>query len=160
MTDTTTFQGTLNTTSVRDIMKPRQHLTCVDETATTTTILNYLKDHDYLWIIKPNSLHTLTGIITRTNAITLFAKPIDTTTYDHASPISLAYGTDYTAADLMTPRPVTIIKDATLADALTLMKQHKINQLPVVDTNLDILGELTIHHIINLYIHDTNTPHP
>jgi CBS-domain-containing membrane protein len=31
------------------------------------------------------------------------------------------------------------------------MKQHKIKQVPVVDENYKLLGEITLHHFIEKY---------
>jgi CBS domain-containing protein len=59
------------------------------------------------------------------------AKPSDATTL---SIYELNYLLDQlTAKDFMTPNPITIAPDATIAEAARLMVEHKIGGLPVVD---------------------------
>jgi acetoin utilization protein AcuB len=59
------------------------------------------------------------------------AKPSDATTL---SIYELNYLMDrLTAKDFMTPNPITIPPDATIAEAAALMVDHKIGGLPVVD---------------------------
>ena len=59
------------------------------------------------------------------------AKPSDATTL---SIYELNYLIDrLTAKDFMTPNPITIAPDATIAEAARLMMKHKIGGLPVVE---------------------------
>lgn len=59
------------------------------------------------------------------------AKPSDATTL---SIYELNYLMDrLTAKDFMTPNPITITPDATIAEAAGLMMKHKIGGLPVVE---------------------------
>lgn len=45
-----------------------------------------------------------------------------------------------TAAEVMTSRPVTVMPDTPLLDALRLLLQHKIKRLPVVDGAGKLVG--------------------
>jgi CBS domain-containing protein len=47
---------------------------------------------------------------------------------------------DYTVADVMTPRPLTIAPDRSLAEAADLLERHDFNALPVVDASGRLLG--------------------
>ncbi|HET9906977.1 MAG TPA: CBS domain-containing protein [Anaerolineales bacterium] len=47
-----------------------------------------------------------------------------------------------TAKDIMTPNPITIAPDATIAEAARLMFEHKVGGLPVVD-NGRLIGIIT-----------------
>src|SRR6516165_6317222 len=47
------------------------------------------------------------------------------------------------AADVMTPDPVCISSDASIADAIRLMLQHKFSGLPVVDSSGALVGIVT-----------------
>ena len=59
------------------------------------------------------------------------AKPSDATTL---SIYELNYLMDkLTAKDFMTPNPIMITPDATIAEAARLMVEHKVGGLPVVD---------------------------
>jgi CBS domain-containing protein len=68
------------------------------------------------------------------------AKPSDATTL---SIYELNYLMDrLTAKDFMTPNPITIAPDATVAEAARLMVEHKIGGLPVVDQG-KLIGIIT-----------------
>ncbi len=57
---------------------------------------------------------------------------------------------DYTqlrAIDIMTPNPLTIQKESLVVDALNLMKENNITQLPVVD-NHQYVGVIHLHDIL------------
>jgi len=158
MTEPTTFFGTLQTLTVKDLMRPRTSLTTAEETTPLAHIIATLNDTDHIWIIHDTTTQTLTGIITRSNTLQLFARPIGTNDYDQPTPASLSYGTDLTAADIMTPKPFTTTPDTTLADALTTMKDFDVKQLPVMektDKNHQLTGEITLRQIIDLYTHHT-----
>lgn len=47
------------------------------------------------------------------------------------------------AADIMTPRVITVSKDATIAEAIRLMLQNRISGLPVVDAADNLVGVVT-----------------
>lgn len=48
-----------------------------------------------------------------------------------------------TAADIMTPQPITIQANATLSDAASLMLKHTISCLPVVKDDMTLEGVVT-----------------
>ncbi len=54
---------------------------------------------------------------------------------------------DRTAAEVMTPRPVTIAADALAAAALRIMEDRKITMLPVVDSAGVLQGLVQIHDL-------------
>jgi CBS domain-containing protein len=45
---------------------------------------------------------------------------------------------------VMTPRPITVLPDTSAADALWLMDDHHFRNLPVVDRQGRILGDMTL----------------
>jgi acetoin utilization protein AcuB len=68
------------------------------------------------------------------------AKPSDATTL---SIYELNYLLDQlTAKDFMTPDPITIAPDATIAEAAQLMVEHKVGGLPVIDDG-KLIGIIT-----------------
>jgi len=50
---------------------------------------------------------------------------------------------DYRVCDSMTPDPVTIASDATLAEAEAIFEEHDFNSLPVVGPDRQLLGVFT-----------------
>jgi len=50
---------------------------------------------------------------------------------------------------VMTPNPITISPDASAADALRLMDDNHVRNLPAVDVDGHIVGNMTHHTIIN-----------
>lgn len=53
-----------------------------------------------------------------------------------------------TAQELMTENPITIGADYLAADALSIMQQHEITALPIVDENKKLLGLLHLHNLL------------
>jgi CBS domain-containing protein len=49
---------------------------------------------------------------------------------------------------VMTPRPITVLPDTSAADALWLMDDHHFRNLPVIDRQGHILGDMTYASII------------
>ncbi len=49
---------------------------------------------------------------------------------------------------VMTPRPITVLPDTSAADALWLMDDHHFRNLPVIDRQGHILGDMTYTAII------------
>lgn len=56
---------------------------------------------------------------------------------------------DQPVADVMTPNPVTITPDTSAAEALWLMDEKHFRNLPVVDKNGVIIGDMTHQSVIN-----------
>ena len=50
-------------------------------------------------------------------------------------------------ADIMGRRPRAIVPDRLAVEAVEMMEQHKINQLPVVDANGILVGALNMHDL-------------
>ncbi len=48
-----------------------------------------------------------------------------------------------TVAELMTPDPLSVKRDATLKDAHDLMREKNIRHIPVIDSNGELIGMLT-----------------
>ena len=55
--------------------------------------------------------------------------------------------------DIMAPDPVSILPDATLAEAAQLMLDNKISGLPVVDSNQKVIGIITESDIFRMVVH-------
>lgn len=57
----------------------------------------------------------------------------------------------YTAADVMTSRPVTVQPDATVAEVQELFERHGFNGLPIVDANDRLVGFVTKMDILRAF---------
>jgi CBS domain-containing protein len=85
------------------------------------------------------------------------ANPSDATTL---SIYELNYLMDrLTAKDFMTPNPITITPDATIAEAARLMVEHKIGGLPVIDRD-DLVGIITETDFCRLLISQSEPVRP
>ncbi len=62
--------------------------------------------------------------------------------------ISLQGFSALTAAQLMTKNPISIDGDRLAADALSIMQQHEITALPVIDGGNKLLGLLHLHNLL------------
>ena len=77
----------------------------------------------------------LLGMITHSNVLHAFPPDLNPFSIDATSSIAKAersMGKVKTAADLMTPEPLTTTPDAPIEEAARLMRTHKIGALPVV----------------------------
>ncbi len=54
--------------------------------------------------------------------------------------------------EVMTPKPITVKPDYTLADALRIMAQLRVRHLPVVDDRGNLIGIISIRDIENALI--------
>jgi len=57
---------------------------------------------------------------------------------------------DRPIAEVMTPRPITVVKGSMLMDAVTILAERKISELPVVDTAGAPCGMLDITDVVGL----------
>jgi CBS domain-containing protein len=152
MTQILTFPALLQRISVKDIMTPIKNLDIITEQTPIANVLASLKRHGHVWIIQETNPRSLTGVITTTDALTLFATPVGNQEYDKPSLTSLSFGLALTAADIMTAKPFTITPTDTLHTAVMIMTENNITQLPVVDDTNSILGEITGQHLIDRYL--------
>jgi acetoin utilization protein AcuB len=91
---------------------------------------------------------TVVGIVTRSDIRE--ASPSDATSL---SVWELHYLlSKLSMADIMTPKPITILPTATIKDAARLMYTHKIGGLPVVDSEGQLQGIITESDIFRILI--------
>ena len=101
-----------------------------------TTIARIMKDHD-IGCVTVGTSDKLDGILTDRDIVCR----------------GLAIGSPLycmTAADVMTPDPVTCRVDDTINQAVFIMKKHRVRRLPVVDhedhlVGIISLGDISIH---------------
>ncbi len=152
MDQTTTFPALLQRICVKDIMTPAKNLDIIGEQTPVAAVLASLKRPGHVWVVQETDLRSLTGVITTTDALSLFAPPVGNQEFDKPSLTSLSFGLALTAADIMTAKPFTVSPTSTLHSAVTIMKENSITQLPVVDSSNNILGEITGRHLIDRYL--------
>jgi CBS domain-containing protein len=140
-------------TKVKDIMQTREcEIPCIEENATVAVVFSILNNKDHVWVIDSKNPKQLLGVITESDTIVLLSPPVTSLqTFDKPDSRSLQYGIDLIAEEIMVKKPVTISPDEKIRDALMKMKEQKIKQLPVVDENERLIGEITVKHLIQKY---------
>ncbi|MFW6068007.1 MAG: CBS domain-containing protein [Chloroflexota bacterium] len=56
--------------------------------------------------------------------------------------------------EIMTPRPITVSKNATLGEAAQIMLEHKVSGLPVLDDDGQLVGIITESDIFRKVVRD------
>ncbi len=106
-----------------------------DEKISTTELLMLRKNIGGLPVVKDTIKKQLVGIITQRDIrLARFAMNLE-------SP-------NKTVKDLMTPEPFVVKKDTTIKYALALMFDKKIERLPVVNENNELIGLLLQTNIL------------
>jgi CBS domain-containing protein len=140
-------------TKVKDIMQTmKSEIPCINEKADVATVFNILDKKDHVWVIDSKEPTRLVGVITESDMIALLSPPlISFQSFDKPDPRSLQYGIFLTAEEIMSKKPVTASPDERIRDVLLKMKEHKIKQLPVVDENERLIGEISLNRLIQEY---------
>ncbi|MFX1601194.1 MAG: CBS domain-containing protein [Promethearchaeota archaeon] len=117
----------LSEIKVSEIMTKNPLFTFPIEKISATELLMIRKNIGGLPVVKDRKNKLLIGIITQRDIrLARFAMSLD-------SP-------NTTVKDLMTPEPFIVQEKDTLKDALELMFDHKIQRLPVVNENNELIG--------------------
>lgn len=53
--------------------------------------------------------------------------------------------------DIMNKNPAFVFEDSLLSDMIKIMHKEKVNELPVLDSNMKIIGEVNVLEIITYY---------
>jgi predicted transcriptional regulator len=140
-------------TKVKNIMRTMEsEIPCIEENANIATVFATLNTKDHVWVIDSKKPKHLLGVITESDTIMLLAPPLTSLqTFDKPDSHSLQYGVVLTAGEIMSKKPVTTSSDEKIKDVLMKMKEQKIKQLPVVNENNQILGEISLSHLIKEY---------
>jgi len=57
--------------------------------------------------------------------------------------------------DIMDERPKFVKSSTTLVDMATILMREKINELPVVDEDMQVIGQINIYEVIMAYLKET-----
>jgi len=138
---------------VKDVMETiTSEIPCIKDNADVAVVFSILHNKDHVWVVDRKEPKQLLGVITESNTIVLFSPPYTSLqTFDKPDSRSLQYGVPLTAEEIMSKKPVTTSPDEKIRDVLMKMKEQKIKQLPVVDENDMLLGEITLRHLIARY---------
>jgi len=138
---------------VKDLVEPvNAKISCVEKTDAIDQVFLRLGKKNHVWVVDDNiALHVL-GVITESDTLQLFAPactPLQS--FDKPTLQSFQYGLATTAEEIMSKQPITLDLEEKIIDVITKMKQHKIKQLPVVDENERLIGEVTLSRLIQEY---------
>jgi CBS domain-containing protein len=138
---------------VKDLLEPIDaKLAYVEQTDAVEQVFLLLGKKNHVWVVDDSiALHVL-GVITESDTLQLFAPPYTPLqSFDKPTLQSFQYGLAMTAEEIMSKRPVTIDPNEKIIEVIAKMKQHKIKQLPVVDENERLIGEISLSGLIQEY---------
>jgi CBS-domain-containing membrane protein len=147
------FMSKFYETKVKDIMlNTKSEILRVEETAEVADVLTILLNKDHVWVMDSTEPTQLIGVITQSDTIAFFSPPLTSAqSFDSPDARSLQFGIMLTAEEIMSKKPVTASPDETIRDIIVKMKEQKIKQLPVVDENDRLIGEICLDHLIKEY---------
>lgn len=154
MNEENKFIKKLHNLKVKDIMEPiTQDMLLVEKNDDISSVLSFLDKKDHVWVVDNKETSRIIGVITEFDTLSLFS-PLYTPLqyFDKPSLQSFQYGLKVTVEEIMSKNPVTATTEEKITDAIIKMKQHKIKQLPVVDDDNKLLGEIKLHHLIERYM--------
>jgi CBS-domain-containing membrane protein len=138
---------------VKDIMVSTiSEIPRVNETAEMTQVLSSMKNKDHVWVMDSAEPTHLLGVITQSDTFAFFSPPLTSSlSFENPDPRSIQYGVTITAEEIMSKKPVTASLNETMREILVKMKEQKIKHLPVVDDHDQLIGELSLTDIIQIY---------
>jgi predicted transcriptional regulator len=153
MSENSEFITKLYDFKAKDLMKTTSRdMPFVEKNADLSHIFSVLNKNDHVWVVENKENMHVIGVITESDTILLFSPPYTPLqSFNKPSLQSLQYGLSSNAEDIMSKKPVTASQEEKIIDVIWKMKQHKIKQIPVVDENYTLLGEITLHHFIEKY---------
>lgn len=153
MSDESDFISEVYEFKVKDLMKTFSDDTpFVEKNADVNSIFSILNKKNHIWVVENKENLQVIGVITESDTLSLFSPPYTPMqSFDKPSLKSFQYGLSSTAEDIMSKKPLTTSPEEKIVDVLQKMKQHKIKQLPVVDENDKLLGEISLHDFIDKY---------
>jgi len=153
MVDKKQFIKDLYELNVQDIMKTtKRGIPFVEKNADVSLILSTLNKKKHVWVVdSKENLHVL-GVITESDTLMLFSPPYTSMQFfDKPTLQSLQYGLSTTAEEIMSKDPIKVSPEEKIKDIIIMMKQHKVKQMPVVDENDKLLGEVSLQNFIDKY---------
>ncbi|HWR64471.1 MAG TPA: CBS domain-containing protein [Candidatus Thermoplasmatota archaeon] len=153
MSENHTAISTLHHLTVKDILEPITIKDIyVEKSENIEHVFLLFETKQHIWVVDDKiSLHVV-GVITESDTIQLLAPPYTPIqSYDKPTLQSFQYGLPILVEEIMSKQPITAHTEETIADVIMKMKQHQIKQLPIVDDSERLIGEITLHRLIQEY---------
>jgi CBS domain-containing protein len=140
-------------TKVKDVMLTnKSEILCIDEKTDITTVISILNNKNHVWVVDSKEPKQIVGIITESDTIPLFSPPVTSSElFEKPDTRSLQFGIPLTAEEIMSKNPIKTTPQETIKDVIIKMKQHKVKYLLVVDQNDTLLGDITLHQLIDKF---------
>ncbi len=154
MSENHTIISTLYHLKVKDLQEPiNQKASLVEKSEDIETVFHLLEKKNHVWVVDDKKSFHVIGVITTSDTFQLFAPPTTPLQpYDKPTLQSFHYGLPTTVGDIMSTQPITVHPEVPIVEVILTMKQQKIKQLPVIDENERLIGEITINHLIKEYL--------
>lgn len=141
-----------------DIMDKRiGDMPLIEKDASIDFVLDILTGSDHVWVVESKGSKKLVGIITEHDILDIFSPRKEVSFFGFPSKKSLHYETFEKAAHIMSRNPIRCRPEEKVEDALNKMIDHKVRRIPVVE-NGEIIGEITIHHLIRKFHNTIKNP--
>jgi predicted transcriptional regulator len=139
--------------TVKDVLKQTNPKTSfVEKTGDMKQILTLIKKEGHVWVVDEKKACHVVGVITESDILTLFAPPYNPVqSFEKPTLHSFQYGFALIAEEIMSKQPITTTLDEKIVTIVTKMKQHKIKQLPVIDDQGVLIGEINLSQLISEY---------
>jgi predicted transcriptional regulator len=140
-------------TKVKDFMQTaKSEIPRIEDDADIMRVLSVLLNKDHVWVMDRREPTQLVGVITQSDTVALFSPPLTSSqSFESPESRSLQFGEITIAEEIMSKKPVTVTVDEKIKDLLIKMKDQKIKHLPVVDDYGQLIGEISLLHIIQEY---------
>ena len=138
---------------VKDLLEPIDaKISYVEKTDAVEQVFLLLGKKNHVWVVDDSITLRVLGVITQSDTLQLFAPPYTPLqSFDKPTLQSFQYGLATTAEEIMSKRPIIADLNEKIINVIAKMKQHKIKQLPVVDENERLIGEVSLNRLIHEY---------
>jgi CBS domain-containing protein len=130
--------------------------TCVHESTTISDVLAKINEDTktrHIYVL--NEQGRLAGTI-RMNTIVKYLFPMSAIIDDMNEAMHDQFLTFHakSSKDVMNPKPVFVYAETQLSDVANLLLKEKINELPVVDKDMKVIGQVNVYEIIGAYLNN------
>ncbi|MCK4476161.1 MAG: CBS domain-containing protein [Methanophagales archaeon] len=135
-------------TAAEDIMDKRvRDIPIIDKDADLIDVLSILNVSDHVWVVESKGSKKLVGIITEYDVLHILSPRKRIPSVGAPDKRSLPYSSFEEASHLMSRDPIKCESNEKVENILDEMITRRIRRMPVVE-NGDIIGEITLHHLI------------
>ena len=136
---------------VRQLMdKKIWDLPLINKDAPMDNVLSILDGRTHVWVLDNENNNELLGVITQHDVLHVLAPPRQH--YNVFSvPKTYTHNIKGKAEDIMVHNPIICRENDKIVDVLQKMIRQKVRRLPVVAKNNNLVGEITLGHLIHKY---------